>query len=67
MKERKFSQRLLTIGDAADLTGYSKDYLRRLTRLGKIKAIRPNGGKLLIAEAEMVNFLNGGGADEAES
>jgi excisionase family DNA binding protein len=50
---------LYTIKQASEETGYSAAHLRKLVRIGKIKAIKPNGGKVFIPGEALDAFLNG--------
>lgn len=49
---------MLTIGQAADKTGLSYDFLRKLCLQGKISFVRV-GSKYLINQEKLVSFLNG--------
>ena len=53
------SKMLLTISEAAKISGYNRDYLSRLALKGKIKAFKPNGGRYLIKQVDLVAFLEG--------
>ena len=57
---------LITIKQAAEYTGYSIAHLRVLVKRGRIKAIKPNGGKLLILEEDLNVFLQGAALNEAD-
>lgn len=57
---------LMTIKRAAEYTGYSTAHLRVLVKKGKIKAIKPNGGKLIIREDDLNVFLQGAALNEAD-
>jgi len=59
MTEQKSKVRLTDVKRAASITGYRPETLRRLIRQGKIKAVKPNGGKFLIFETSLVDFLKG--------
>ena len=52
---------MLTVTEAANLLGYNRDYFCRLVQAGKIKSIRPTGGRYLIAQEWLVDFMEGGG------
>ena len=50
---------LLTVTEAANYIGYHRDTIQRLVREGKIRAFRPNGGKYLIRQVDLIDFLGG--------
>ncbi len=50
-------KRFYTIKDVSGITGYSERHLRYLTREGKIKSVKPNGGQILIKKGDLENFL----------
>jgi excisionase family DNA binding protein len=52
-----FADRILTIEQAAALTGYSVDSLHRLCSKGKIPYYRPTGGQVRFLESELRAFL----------
>ena len=58
------SKMLLTISEAAKISGYNRDYLSRLALKGKIKAFKPNGGRYLIRQVDLIAFLEGRGSDQ---
>lgn len=49
---------MLTIGQAADKTGLSYDFLRKLCLQGEIAFVKV-GSKYLINQEKLVDFLNG--------
>ena len=55
---------LLTVTEAANYIGYHRDTVQRLVREGKIKALKPNGGRYLIKQVELIAFLEGRGSDQ---
>lgn len=57
---------LMTIKQVAEYTGYSIAHLRVLVKKGMIKAIKPNGGKLLIREEDLNIFLQGASLNEGD-
>lgn len=50
-------QKLLTTRDVANITGYSTEYVRELIRQGKLKSIKPNGGRIFIRRGDLNYFL----------
>lgn len=48
---------LLTTRDVANITGYSTEYVRELIRQGKLKSIKPNGGRIFIRRGDLNYFL----------
>ena len=48
---------LLTTRDVANITGYSTEYVRELIRQGKLKSIKPNGGRIFIRRGDLNDFL----------
>ena len=55
------SKLLLTVTEAANVSGYNRDYLCRLVQHGKIRALKPNGGRYLIRQVDLIAFLEGKG------
>lgn len=53
------SKLLLTVTEAANVSGYNRDYLCRLVQHGKIRALKPNGGRYLIRQVDLIAFLEG--------
>lgn len=50
---------LLTTREVANTTGYSTEYVRELIRLGKLKSIKPNGGRIFIRRVDLNAFMGG--------
>mgnify|MGYP000898967289 CR=1 FL=1 len=50
---------LYSIKEAAEAAGYSVTHIRELARRGKIRSIKPNGGKRFITKDALNDFLNG--------
>lgn len=50
---------LLTTREVANITGYSTEYVRELIRLGKLKSIKPNGGRIFIRRVDLNDFMGG--------
>jgi excisionase family DNA binding protein len=48
---------ILTTGDAARRSGFSGEYLRRLTREGKLAATRTVSGQYLFEAGEIERFI----------
>ena len=51
---------LLTVTEAANYIGYHRDTVQRLVRSGRIRALKPNGGRYLIRQVDLIAFLEGG-------
>lgn len=51
---------LLTVTEAANYIGYHRDTVQRLVRSGRIRALKPNGGRYLIRQVDLIDFLEGG-------
>jgi excisionase family DNA binding protein len=49
---------LLRIGEASQITGLSRDYLRMLCVCGDVKAIRTKGGQWRIIRRSLLIHLN---------
>jgi len=60
-REKIMEKPMLTVTEAANLLGYNRDYFCRLVRVGKVRSIRPTGGRYLIAQEWLVDFMEGGG------
>lgn len=52
----QFSDKPLTVEQAADFTGYSKAYLYKLTHQKKIPCYKPEGGKVLFSVDDLRAF-----------
>ena len=52
----QFTDKPLTIEQAADFTGYTKAYLYKLINLKKISCFKPEGGKILFAIEDLKTF-----------
>ena len=50
-------QKLLTTREIANITGYSTEHVRELIRQGKLKSIKPNGGRIFIRRGDLNDFL----------
>jgi len=63
--ENQFSQKPLTVSEAAAFTGYSKAYIFKLVHLKKIPFYKPEGGRILFALEDLKAFCfrNRSGAD----
>lgn len=63
---RRRRAELLTVAEAADVSGYSEKHLRRLVRDGKLDAERPggDGGRILLARGSLPRKAGGGGSDD---
>lgn len=48
---------ILSIEEAALLTGYSKSYLYKLTRNGKLPCYRPTHGRIFIDKEILINWI----------
>lgn len=46
----------ITIREAAELTGYHKDYIATLVRRGKLRNRKKEGGKLWVSKAEVIEY-----------
>jgi len=51
------SQKPLSVDDAVQFTGWKKSYIYKLVYLGKLKAYKPNNGKLFFRRTEIEEFL----------
>ena len=54
--ENQFSQKPLTVSEAAAFTGYSKAYLFKLVHLKKIPYFKPEGGRILFSLDDLKAF-----------
>lgn len=52
---------LLTVRDVSKFTGYSEYHIRRMIKSGKMAAMKPSGGRYLISQSNIVEFLKRGG------
>lgn len=50
---------MLTVTEAANYIGYHRNSIQRLVREGQIKAFKPNGGRYLIRQVDLIAFLEG--------
>lgn len=48
---------ILSIEEAALLTGYSKSYLYKLTRNGELPCYRPTHGRIFIDKEILINWI----------
>lgn len=55
---------LLTVTEAANYIGYHRDTVQRLVRSGRIRALKPNGGRYLIRQVDLIAFLEGRGSEQ---
>lgn len=55
---------LLTVTEAANYIGYHRDTVQRLVRSGRIRALKPNKGRYLIRQVDLIAFLEGRGSDQ---
>lgn len=55
---------MLTVTEAANYIGYHRNSIQRLVREGQIKAFKPNGGRYLIRQVDLIAFLEGRGSDQ---
>lgn len=55
---------LLTVTEAANYIGYHRDTVQRLVRSGRIRALKPNGGRYLIRQVDLIAFLEGRGSGQ---
>lgn len=53
------NKQLLTVTEAANYIGYHRDTVQRLVREGRIRALKPNGGRYLIRQVDLIAFLEG--------
>lgn len=49
--------RAMRIQDVIEFTGYSRSYLYKLIRQGKISAYKPNNGRMYFKKEELETFL----------
>lgn len=47
----------LTIAQVSQITGYCEEHLRLLTRSGKLKSVKPNGGRILVSKKDLSEFM----------
>ena len=47
----------LTITQVSQITGFCEEHLRLLTRNGKLKSIKPNGGRILVSKKDLSEFM----------
>lgn len=52
-------EKLLTTKEVAKITGYCEEHVRILTRTGKLKSFKPNGGRIFIKRSDLNNFMGG--------
>ena len=52
-------KKLFSTRDVADIIGYSTEHVRELIRQGKLRSVKPNGGKMFITRSALNEFMNG--------
>lgn len=53
-------KQILSTVEAAEFTGYSLNYIRRLVSQGKIPHLKPNGGRVFFRRSELESWLTRG-------
>lgn len=47
----------LTITQVSQITGFCEEHLRLLTRNGKLKSVKPNGGRIFVSKKDLSEFM----------
>lgn len=53
----QFTDKPLTVEQAADFTGFSKAYIYKLVHLKKIPCFKPEGGKVIFSQDDLIKFV----------
>ncbi|NLB80121.1 MAG: helix-turn-helix domain-containing protein [Clostridiaceae bacterium] len=46
-----------TITQVSQITGFCEEHLRLLTRNGKLKSVKPNGGRIFVSKKDLTEFM----------